>query len=402
MHLQKQTPNIFIPEIITLLALHLSPPDLSSCMRVSRVWFDPCAKQLWRHIQQDQSMWESLTDALPRYAPYVREFHCGRYFNRLKELAEANCQQLAVLRTPLIDNDNVDDLFGILENNPHLKTLSLWFAGRCRYSEIHRILFEKVVRLKNLTSLYIDEPPSTFGTLEQLLEQIPSLEFLGLSSCSAWSTQPPTAWTSSSPQQRPLCPRLTDLELSRIDNFTPLSTVALVAPNLQSLKINDMNFEVDSQPFPFVDVDLKKLCPQLNKLRVSFTEMDRSFFCDLLRSFPSVVSLTIDRVMNPHTILEVLSMQPELCPSLEHLIISTSYVETKRTSRMVASILTHYTSLKELRLFNFYLDKEKLVDSGEWVCDDLEHLVLQFGDFIESDETKAQYDAQLKRLVKLQ
>lgn len=56
-----------LPELLPLIAVHLRPPTLAACARVSRLWNEAFTPALWHTIDDDDYNWPKLVDSGGKY-----------------------------------------------------------------------------------------------------------------------------------------------------------------------------------------------------------------------------------------------------------------------------------------------------------------------------------------------
>ncbi|KAF9142813.1 hypothetical protein BG015_000660 [Linnemannia schmuckeri] len=173
-------------EVLIQVSEYLNPADLASACCVNRTWFIPFASRLWRSIHKDQFSQEALLDALPRYSGFVRELHCSR-FAKLDRLGP-ECTRLVVMEAPVLGRAPGRQngwAVEILERNPDLEEVSLWFPNPYEARKQLMRVVGIVVRMKKLRRLHIDGFIAPEWTLEYLLEMLPGLEELSIELCQA-------------------------------------------------------------------------------------------------------------------------------------------------------------------------------------------------------------------------
>lgn len=398
-----------IPEIIALIAVHMSPADLASAARVSRLWHSPCASQLWRQILEDQSMWTSLTDALPQYSNFVRELSCSRYF----ELARIGtyCSHLVLFRPPIIDVNNIDLFIGILEHNRNIKTLALSFQHPERILEAVATVLN-LVKVLNLISLEVDNVMVESGTLERILDSSHILEYLEIS---RWrEIQAPSAAPSMANSLNPHCPVLETFAVSSVhDPFTLVLIVAKSAPNLKALSFSDMDepFQTLVQNPVLADFSpkLKASCPHLHELTLCRNAHDIGGLNILLDAFPGLLSIHAEEDSDATCVLQALAQHPMGHPFLETIVLSSRSPLTHTwASTALNRILLEKRALKDIRLKNYLIDKLILDLHTEWACVDLERFEVSFAKFFNPSVSAAErqhieelFHMQLNRLPKL-
>ncbi|KAF9390933.1 hypothetical protein CPB97_008038 [Podila verticillata] len=398
-----------IPEIIALIALHMSPADLASAARVSRRWHSPCASQLWRQILEDQSMWTSLTDALPQYSNFVRELSCSRYFDLAR--IGTSCSHLVLFRPPIIDVNNIDLFIKILERNKNIKTLALSFQHPERILEAVTTVLQ-LVKALNLISLEVDNVVVDRGTLEHILDSSHTLEYLEIS---RWcEVQAPSAAISMANSLNPYCPVLETLAVSSVhDPFTLVLTVAKSAPNLKALSFSDMDepFQTLVQSPVLVDFSskLKASCPHLHELTLCRNAHDIDGLNILLDAFPGLRSIHAEEYSDTACVLQALAQHPLGHPFLETIVLSSQSALTHTwASTALNRILLEKGALKDIRLKNYLIDKLILDLHTGWACVDLERFEISFAKFFnpsisatEQQHIEELFHMQLNRLLKL-
>ncbi|KAG0034865.1 hypothetical protein BGZ81_002631 [Podila clonocystis] len=375
-----------IPEIIALIALHLPPSDLASAARISRNWFCPCASELWRQVLEDQSMWTSLTDALPQYSDFVRELSCGRYFDLAR--IGTYCSHLVLFRPPIIDVNNIDLFIEILARNKSIRTLALIFQHPERVPDKVATVLDMVTTL-SLISLEVDNVVVAIGTLERILDSSNTLEHLAIS---RWrEIQAPYAIPSIPNSRNPHCPRLETLSVSSLhDPFTLVLTVAKSAPNLESLSFADMDE-------PFHSLVLSPVLANFNGLNV------------LLDAFPGLRSIHAEEDSDTACVLQALAQHQLGHPCLETIVLSSQSPLTHTwASAALNHLLLKKRALKDIRLRNYLLDKLVLDLHTGWVCADLERFDVSFAKFFNPSVSAAErqhveelFRKQLNRFLKL-
>ncbi|KAG0036739.1 hypothetical protein BGZ82_003776 [Podila clonocystis] len=407
----KEVPHaIFkIPEIIALIALYLPPADLASAARISRSWLCPCASELWRQVFEDQSMWTSLTDALPQYSEFVRELSCGRYFDLAR--IGTYCSHLVLFRPPIIDVNNIDLFIEILARNKSIRTLALIFQHPERERDKVATVLDMVTTL-SLISLEVDNVVVAIGTLERILDSSHTLEHLGIS---RWrERQAPYAILSIPSSRNPICPRLDTLSVSSLhDPFTLVLTVAKSAPNLESLSFSDMDepFQtlVLSPVLANFSTKLKASCPHLKDLTLCRNAHNIYGLNILLDAFPGLRSIHAEEDSDTACVLQALAQHQLGHPFLETIVLSSQSPLTHTwASTALNHLLLNKRALKDIRLRNYLIDKLVLDLHTGWVCADLERFDVSFAKFFNPSVSAAElqhveelFRKQLNRILKL-
>lgn len=405
------THTIFkIPEIIALIALHLPPADLASAARISRNWLYPCASELWRQILEDQSMWTSLTDALPQYSNFVRELSCSRFFDLAR--IGTYCSHLVLFRPPIIDVNNIDLFIEILIRNKNIKTLALSFQNPEGILDKVATVLDMVMTL-SLISLEVDNVVVATGTLRRILDSSHTLEHLGIS---RWRESQALSAIPSIPSSRnPHCPRLDTLVVSSLhDPITLVLTVAKSAPNLESLSFSDMD-----EPFQTLflspvladfSAELKASCPHLNDLTLCRNAHNIDGLNLLLDAFPGLRSIHAEEDSDTACVLQVLAHHSLGHPFLETIVLfSQSPLMHTWASIALNHILLEKRVLKDIRLKNYFINKLALDLHTGWACADLERFEVSFAKFFSPSVSAAErqriedlFHMQLKRFSKLE
>lgn len=398
-----------IPEIIAFIALHLPPADLASAARIGRNWFYPCASELWRHILEDQSMWTSLTDALPRYSDFVRELSCSRYLDLAR--IGTYCSHLVLFRPPVIGVNNIDLFIEILARNRNIRKLALSFQNPERILDKVAAVLDMVMPL-SLISLEVDNVVVVIGTLERILDSSHTLEYLEIS---RWrESQAPFAIPSIPNSRNPHCPRLDTLAVSSLhDPFTLLLTVAKSAPNLESLSFSDMDEPFQTLVLSPVLADfsakLKASCPHLNNLTLCRNAHNIDGLNKLLDAFPGLRSIHAEEDSDTACVLQALAQHPLGHPCLESIVLSSQSPLTHSWASVALNqILLEKKALKDIRLKNYLINMLVLDLHTGWACTDLERFEVPFSRFFNATVSTAERQRieellhmQLNRVLKL-
>ncbi|KAF8927006.1 hypothetical protein BGZ47_002422, partial [Haplosporangium gracile] len=401
-------------EVLIQVSEYLNPADLASACCVNRTWFNPFASKLWRSIHKDQFSQEALLDALPRYSVFVRELHCSR-FAKLDRLGP-ECTRLVVMEAPVLgpapgrrDGWAVE----ILERNPDLEEVSVWFPNRYEATKQLMRVIGIVVRMKKLRRLYIDGFMAPEWALEYLLEMLPGLEELSIE---LWQANPDAvldsdfvAWrmqrmvlqdtgdqddagpTSTSSAMAPATSAITlaaslsaEALSSAVTTSTTTATISTAETStprqLRRLSLVDIEFSFEYflrlvQDYPLLESivlegsdesahfrpgesssfipfceQLRILCPRLDQLSLKSVEINNDGLEYLLSAFPRLKRLAIANTpMVDSEILQILLDRPGYSETLEDIELTHDF-STGPSAAATLEVLRRFHRLRRLRV----------------------------------------------------
>ncbi|KAG0276251.1 hypothetical protein BGZ96_003397 [Linnemannia gamsii] len=404
-------------EVLIQVSEYLNPADLANACCVTRAWFIPFASQLWRSIQKDQFSQEALLEALPRYSIFIRELHSSS-FTKLDRVGP-ECTRLCIMEAPILrpDPGRQDGwAIEILERNPDLEEVSVWFSNRVEATRQLMRFIGIVVRMKKLRKLCIDGFMAPEGALEYLLEMLPGLEELKIelvqpnpdavldSDFVVWRKQrmvledtkdrddaePTSASTPEASAATSATSATTSGASFAVNNITGASTsspprnlrrLSFIAiefsfeeflklvqnyPLLESIVLEGSDESAHLRPqespilIPFCE-QLGVLCPRLDQLSLTSMDINTDGLEYLLSAFPRLKCLKLSLTpMCDGDILQILLSHPGYSDTLEEIDL-THDTPSRPSAVETLEVLRRFHRLRKLRVTYGKLMAEPLI-----------------------------------------
>ncbi|KAG0294630.1 hypothetical protein BGZ97_005037 [Linnemannia gamsii] len=320
-------------EVLIHVSEYLNPADLANACCVARAWFIPFASQLWRAIQRDQFSQEALIEALPRYSIFVRELHCSR-FARLDRVGP-ECTRLCIIEAPVLGpaQGRQDGwAIEILERNPDLEEVSVWFPNRVEATRQLMRFIGIVVRMKKLKRLRIDGFMAPDGALEYLLEMLPGLEELTIE---LWQPNPDAVLDPDFVEWQKQRIALEDTEDRDDADAEQLSTptpAVSAATSARPASTSGTSLAVTTTTGTSASSSPRQL------RRLSLIEIEFSFeeFLNLVRDYPLLESIVLEgsdesahfRPRESPNLIPFCEQLGVLCPRLDQLSLKSMVINT--------------------------------------------------------------------------
>lgn len=391
-------------EVLIQVSSYLNPADLASACSVNHAWFIPFASKLWRSLEKDQFSQEALLEALPRYSLFVRELHCSR-FAKLNRLGP-ECTRLIIMEAPVLSpapGRKYGCAIEILERNPDLEEVSVWFPNPVEATRQLMRFVEIVVKMRKLRRLSIDGFMAPEGALEYLMEMLPGLEELSIE---LWQANPEAvlhpdfvAWR----MQRMALEDAGDRDKAGLTPIAPATSATVPATSLpasastteqprQLRKLSLIDFEFSFENFlklvqdypllesvvlegseesahfrpggspnyiPFCE-QLRILCPRLDQLSLKSVEINNDGLEYLLSAFPRLKRIAIANTpMADCDIFQILLNRSGYSETLEEIDLTQ---DSMRASNVEAlEVLRRFHKLRRLRVANGTIMVEPLI-----------------------------------------